>query len=60
MATKKVSPKGLGSAIRMVQSYINRAGYNLSASRRRELEMAKLILQDKNVAQKKKRRRAKK
>ena len=47
MATKKVSPKGLGSAIRMVQFYINRAGKNLPASRKRELEMAKRILQDK-------------
>ena len=26
MATKKVSPKGIGSAIRMVQFFINRAG----------------------------------
>src|SRR5437762_6639104 len=31
MATKKVSPKGLGSAIRMVQFYINRAGKSLPA-----------------------------
>jgi tRNA(adenine34) deaminase len=48
MAAKKVSPKGLGSAIRMVQFYINRAGKNLPASRRRELEEAKAILQEKN------------
>jgi len=48
MATKKVSPKGLGSAVRMVQFYINRAGKNLSATRRRELEKAKRILQEKN------------
>ncbi len=47
MATKKVSPKGLGSAIRMVQFYINRAGKNLSASRKRELEQAKHLLQEK-------------
>jgi tRNA(adenine34) deaminase len=47
MATKKVSPKGLGSAIRMVQFYINRAGKNLSATRKRELEKAKCILQEK-------------
>lgn len=47
MATKKVSPKGLGSAIRMVQFYINRAGKNLPASRKRELERAKQILQEK-------------
>jgi tRNA(adenine34) deaminase len=47
MATKKVSPKGLGSAIRMVQFYINRAGKNLSAMRLRELEKAKRLLQEK-------------
>ena len=47
MATKKVSPKGLGSAIRMVQFYINRAGKKLSAARKRELEKAKRILQEK-------------
>ena len=44
MATKRVSPKGLGSAIRMVQFFINRAGKSLSATRRRELEKAKEIL----------------
>ena len=48
MATKKVSPKGLGSAIRMLQFYINRAGKNLPAARRRELEKAKHLLQEKN------------
>jgi len=41
MATKKVSPKGLGSATRMVQFYINRAGNNPSA--------AKDILQKRNA-----------
>jgi tRNA(adenine34) deaminase len=48
MATKKVSPKGLGSAIRMVQFYINRAGKNLPAARLRELEKAKQLLREKN------------
>src|SRR5882672_7828590 len=57
MATKKVSPKGLGSTIRMVQFYINRAGKNLSAARRRELERAKAILQDKNADRQAKSRR---
>lgn len=47
MATKKVSPKDLGSAIRMVQFYINRAGKNLPAARRRKLEKAKHLLQEK-------------
>lgn len=52
MATKKVSPKGLGSAIRMMQFYINRAGKNLTASRKRELEKAKMILQEKATRKK--------
>jgi Protein of unknown function (DUF3175) len=47
MATKKVSPKGIGSGIRMVQFFINRAGKNLSPEQRRELEKAKEILQEK-------------
>jgi tRNA(adenine34) deaminase len=45
MATTKVSPKGIGSAIRMVQFFINRAGRTLSPARRRELEKAKRLLQ---------------
>jgi hypothetical protein len=44
MARRDVSPKGLGSGIRMIQYFINRAGRNLPASRRRELERAKRIL----------------
>jgi hypothetical protein len=51
MATKKVSPKGLGSGIRMIQFFINRAGKNLSAARKRELEKAKRILQARAKAQ---------
>jgi hypothetical protein len=47
MATKKVSPKGIGSGIRMIQFFINRAGKNLPAERKRELEKAKRILQEK-------------
>jgi tRNA(adenine34) deaminase len=45
MATRRVSPKGIGSGIRMIQFFINRSGRNLSASRRRELEKAKRLLQ---------------
>lgn len=48
MARKSVSPGGIGSAIKMVTMFINRAGRNLSATRRRELEKAKRILQEKN------------
>jgi len=47
MGSKKVSPKGPGSGVRMIQMFINRAGKNLSATRRRELEHAKRILQAK-------------
>jgi hypothetical protein len=47
MASKKVSPKGIGSGIRMIQFFINRAGKNLPAARKRELERAKQILQEK-------------
>src|SRR5262245_43813210 len=45
MASKKVSPRGIGSGIRMVQLFINRAGKNLSATRKRELERARRLLQ---------------
>ena len=44
LASKKVSPKGPGSGMRMLSFYINRAGKNLSASRRKELERAKALL----------------
>jgi hypothetical protein len=47
MASKKVSPKGIGSGIRMIQFFINRAGKNLSPERREELEKAKGILRAK-------------
>jgi tRNA(adenine34) deaminase len=47
MASNKVSPKGLGSGIRMIQFFINRAGKNLPPGRKRELEKAKGILQAK-------------
>ncbi|MEN6452170.1 MAG: DUF3175 domain-containing protein [Thermoguttaceae bacterium] len=47
MASKKVSPKGIGSGIRMVQYFINRGGKGLSPARRAELEEAKRLLQEK-------------
>jgi len=52
MARKDVSPKGVGSGIRMIQYFINRAGKGLSATRRRELERAKRILQRRRAAEK--------
>jgi tRNA(adenine34) deaminase len=48
MASKKVSPKGIGSGIRMIQFFINRAGKNLPPGRKRELERAKQLLREKN------------
>ena len=50
MARKDVSPKGLASGIRMIQYFINRGGKRLSATRRRELERAKRILQRRRAA----------
>lgn len=44
-----VSPKGIGSGIKMVQFFINRAGKNLPARQKRELEKAKKILQQKKA-----------
>lgn len=44
LASKKVSPKSPASGMRMLNFYINRAGKNLSASRKAELEKAKTQL----------------
>jgi hypothetical protein len=44
LASKRVSPKGPQSGMRMLTYYINRAGRELSASRRAELERAKSLL----------------
>ena len=44
LASKKVSPKGPGSGMRMLTYFINRGGRGLSASRRAELEKAKRLL----------------
>ncbi len=44
LASKKVSPKGPGSGMRMLNYFINRAGRGLSATRRAELEKAKRLL----------------
>jgi len=46
MARKDVSPKGIGSAIKMVQYFINRGGKGLSSARKKELEKAKRLLQE--------------
>jgi hypothetical protein len=44
LASKKVSPKGPASGMRMLTYFINRAGKGLSAARRKELEKAKELL----------------
>ncbi len=44
LASKKVSPKGPGSGMRMLTYFINRAGRGLSPSRLAELEKAKRLL----------------
>jgi len=44
LASQKVSPKGPGSGMRMLSYFINRAGRNLSPSRRVELSRAKDLL----------------
>ncbi|HSY03672.1 MAG TPA: DUF3175 domain-containing protein [Acidobacteriaceae bacterium] len=46
LASRKVSPKGPGSGMRMLTYFINRAGKGLSASRRKELERAKHMLHE--------------
>jgi tRNA(adenine34) deaminase len=44
LASKKVSPKGPASGMRMLTYFINRAGRGLSATRKAELEKAKSLL----------------
>jgi Protein of unknown function (DUF3175) len=44
LASKRVSPKGPGSGMRMLTYFINRAGSGLSSKRRAELERAKQLL----------------
>ena len=53
MSSPGVSPKGLGSGIRMIQYFINRSGKGLRPERRRALERAKRILQRRMAKEKK-------
>lgn len=46
LASKRVSPKGPASGMRMLTFFINRAGRGLSRNRRRELEKAKSLLSE--------------
>ena len=52
LASRKVSPKGPGSGMRMLSYFINRGGKNLPAARRRELEKAKRLLSQRIQRQK--------
>ena len=53
LASKKVSPKGPSSGMRMLNYFINRGGRNLSTSRKEELNRAKKLL-SKRIAEGKK------
>src|SRR5579862_5276315 len=57
LASKKVSPKGPASGMRMLTYFINRAGRGLSAARKAELEKAKTLL-SKRIAKAKERKAA--
>lgn len=46
LATKKVSPKGPASGMRMLTYFINRGGRGLPRTRRAELERAKRLLSE--------------
>jgi len=59
LASKKVSPKGPSSGLRMLTYFINRAGRGLSAERRAELEKAKLLLSERVHRESEKRRKSK-
>ncbi|HEY1501779.1 MAG TPA: DUF3175 domain-containing protein [Acidobacteriaceae bacterium] len=54
LASKKVSPKGPASGMRMLTYFINRAGKGLSATRRKELERAKKLLHERIEKEKEK------
>lgn len=46
LASRRVSPKGPGSGMRMLTFFINRAGRNLSPRRRAVLNKAKSLLSE--------------
>ncbi|HEV2730573.1 MAG TPA: DUF3175 domain-containing protein [Terriglobales bacterium] len=57
LASKKVSPNGPSSGMRMLTYFINRGGSGLSKSRRAELEKAKAML-SRRIQEQKMRKRA--
>ncbi len=58
LASKKVSPKGPGSGMRMLTFFINRAGKNLSARRKADLQRAKELLSARVKAARQRRKKA--
>lgn len=59
LASRRVSPKGPASGMRMLNFFINRAGRGLSATRRHELERAKALLSERIRRQRERKRTAK-
>jgi hypothetical protein len=57
LASENLSPKGVGSDIRMIQYFINHSGKKLPFSRKHELEKAKRILQQTARRQRKPRKK---
>ena len=53
LASKKVSPKGPASGLKMLSYFINRAGKNLEPDRKAELEKAKTLLSNRVHREKK-------
>jgi tRNA(adenine34) deaminase len=51
LASRRVSPKGITSGLRMLLFYINRAGRQLSRRQRAELLKAKRLLQERLAEQ---------
>src|SRR5213594_3681247 len=58
LASKRVSPKGPGSGMRMLTYFINRGGRGLSKTRRAELERAKKLLSERVKRARERRRTA--
>jgi hypothetical protein len=58
LASKRVSPKGAGSGMRMLTYFVNRAGRGLSASRRAKLEKAKTLLSKRIRRERERRKKA--
>ena len=59
LASKKVSPKGPGSGMRMLTYFINRAGKGLGAREKARLERAKSLLPERvQKAREKERKKA--